>query len=234
MAKFSFAYVKQNPVMFGAIFIVFGLLLWLMLNKGSGGGGTTVVQTGPSEQLQAAGLQAGTAVQLKQIDAQVSNNMAALQLEALSRQIEGQQSIAVLEMQRSLAEMASGERMGELQITASLTALQSQLNNNLAITEANNQFQVDYATIAAESATNMVAINAALQRELSRDQLQAYETGTRAGLIQSAMSLIPSLKKNDRDNSLNLLAAISVAKPGTTVTAPTREYGQVTPISITV
>lgn len=206
MAKFSFAYVKKNPVMFGVIFVVFGLLLWVFLNRGSGGS-TSYVTTGPSEQLQAANLQAGVAVQMKQIDAQMSNNMGAMQLEALTRQIEGQQSIAVLEMQRSLAELASNERMGELQITASLTALQAQLNNSLAITEANNQFQVDYATIAAESATQMVAINAALQRSMSADQLEAYKYGLDTSVKQGILATIPSLKSKDRDTLLGAFIA---------------------------
>jgi hypothetical protein len=34
VSKFSIVYVKQHPVMFGAIFLVFGLFLWMMLKPG--------------------------------------------------------------------------------------------------------------------------------------------------------------------------------------------------------
>lgn len=208
MAKFSLSYVKKNPVMFGAIFVVFGLLLWLLMNRGaSGGGSTQYVQSGPSEALQAASMQTGAAIQAKQIDAAVQTQMGAMQLEALSRQIEGQQGIALLEAQYRTAELAASERMSELQTTASLAALQSQLNNQAAMNESNNQFMVDYARQAQEAATTQVAINAALQRDLGAQQLDAYKYGLDTSIKQGILSMIPSLKKKDRDTALGAFMA---------------------------
>lgn len=217
MAKFSIAYVKQNPVMFGAIFVVFGLAFWLLMNRGSGGGGSQVVQTGPSEALLATQLQAGTAVQMKQIDAAVASQMGALQLEALSRQIEGGQQMAVLEMQRSLAEMGASERMNELTVTASLAALEKQLDNSLATVQANNDFMIGYASVAAESATTQLAIGAALQRAMSADQLEAYKYGADTSLKGQALSMISSLKKKNRDEALTAINAANFGVPNTYV-----------------
>jgi hypothetical protein len=209
--KFSFAYVKSNPVMFGVIFVVFGLLLWMLLNKGHSSGSTQYVASGPSEALQATALQAGTQVQLAQIGNAQATQMGAIQLEALSRQLEGQQNLAVLETQFHTLELASNERMGDKQIEASLGALQAQLNNNLATTESNNGFMVDYARVAADSATNQIAINASLQRAMSQDQLEAYEYGTDAAiknnLINASFSQIQFMKKRDRDDTTKFLAA---------------------------
>jgi hypothetical protein len=210
--NFSWEYVKKNPVMFGVIFVVFGLLLWLLINRGASGGSgsTTYVASGPSEALQAANLQAGTQIQLAQISANSANNQAAFQLEALSQQIEGQSAIAALEMQFRTLELAASERMTALQTNASLAALQAQLNTQAAMTESNNAFALDYAKTAQDAAVATVAINAALQRDLSAQQLQAYESGLRTSVLQGILATIPSLKKKDRDTALGgFLASVN-------------------------
>lgn len=211
--KFSWEYVKNNPVMFGVIFVVFGLLLWVLINRGASGGGsgsTTYVASGPSEALQAANLQAGTQIQLAQISANSANNQAAFQLEALSQQIEGQSAIAALEMQFRTLELAASERMSALQTNASLAALQAQLNTQAAMTESNNAFALDYARAANEAAVTTVAIGAALQRDLGAQQLQAYESGLRTSVLQGILATIPSLKKKDRDTALGgFLASVN-------------------------
>lgn len=215
--KFSLSYVKQNPVMFGSIFIVFGLLLYLAMNKGASGGSTQYVTTGPSEALQAAQLQAGAAIQAKQIDAAIAGQSSQASLAALTAQINGQQTIANMQMQYEMAALAANSALGSKQIDASLLALQAQLDNQLDLANSNNQFMVDYARVAADNATAQVMINAALQRDLgqqqtdlqkalSADQLKAYTVGTLA-------SVIPSIKGNDRDNTLNLLISKTTSGP---------------------
>ncbi len=219
MKKFSFAYVKENPVMFGAIVVVFGLLFYLLINRGSSAGGSTqYVSSGPSEGLQAASLSAGAAIQAKQIDAGIAANANAIQLEALTRQIDGAQNMAVLEMQQQARELAVTENLGSRQIDASLIALQSQLNSNLAVTESNNDFMVNYARVAADSAVTQLAIGAALQRDLSAQQLEGYKYGLDTSVKQAALSIIPTLKKKNRDDALIALTPKLLAPPSGLVT----------------
>lgn len=213
MAKFSLAYVKQNPVMFGAIVVGVGVVVYMVASKGAPASSTTTVASGPSEALQAAGLQASTQVQLAQIQAAGGNSAAAIQLEALSRQIEGQLALGALEMQYKTLELASSERLGSLQVEASLSALQAQLDNSAALTESNNQFMVDYARVATESATMQSAINAALQRDLSEQQLEGYKYGLDNSLKQGILATIPSLKSKDRDTALAAFMATSRGLP---------------------
>jgi len=191
--KFSLAYVKQNPVMFGVIFIVFGLLLWLLINRGGAGSssGTTVVNSGPSD----AQVAMGTQLQMAQIQAGSAASLGSMQLEALGRQMETQYALAGLELQYSMAELGANERMSDKALEASLGALAIQMSGNLAMNDSNNQFMVDYARVAADSATTQIAINAALQRDMSRDQLEGFK-------FNSAISAIGTLKKKDRDNAL--------------------------------
>lgn len=205
LKKFSWGYVKQNPVMFGIIFLVFGLLLWVLINRGgsaSASGGTTYVASGPSEALQAANLQAGTQVQLAQIQANTANNASAFQLEALSSQIEGQLAVTALEAQFRTLELASNERLTELQTNASLAALTAQLTTQRAMSADANSFALDYARAANDAAVSTVMINAALQRDLGAQQTEAYKAGLQTSILQGVLATIPSLKKKDRDTAL--------------------------------
>lgn len=208
--KFNLQYVKKNPVMFGAIFLVFGLLIWLLINRGASSGSTQYVTQGPSEALQAAQLSAGVALQGKQIDASVQTTMAGMQLEALTRQLAGSAAIANMEMQYRIAELGENSDLGRLQIQASLAALDAQLDNNLAITNANNSFMIGYASQANQAAVQTVAINAALQRELSRDQKEAFQTGAIMSALPAAMG---SAMDVDRDNVAALFAGLAMGKP---------------------
>lgn len=227
--KFSLSYVKQNPVMFGAIFVVFGVLLYLVMNKGAGGT-TQYVTTGPSEALQAAQLQSGTAIQAaqiqagaslqeKQLDAAVAGQTLQAQLAAITAQINGQETLANMNLQYQFAELAANSALGSKQIDASLLALQAQLDNQLDVVNSNNQFMVDYAKVAADNATAQVMINANLQatlgeqsagvaKALSHDQMEAYKFG-------SAMNAVSTLDYRSRTNGMAAAIAMLSDKPTT-------------------
>jgi hypothetical protein len=190
--RFSLSYVKSNPVLFGGIVVVFGLMFWLLMNKGAAGSSApTYVSSGPSEALQVAQLQAGTQVQLAGISAQSANAQGAMQLEALSRQIEGQIGMAQLEAQYQTLALGVESQLSKLQIDASLAALNSQMANNLAITEENNSFQIGYAKVAYDAAEAQAFMGAALQRDLAVMQADAYKQS-------NLLAILPSLKKRDR------------------------------------
>lgn len=185
--KFSLAYVRQNPVMFGVIIVVFGLIFWfLMSGRASGGGGDQVVyqQNAPDPALQIASLQA-----------QAQAQQGQLQLAALAQQGQNDLALGTLSANVALAELASRERTDSIGYAASLAALERQLDAQIATTEMNNNFQVSYARLAYDAATDQAAINASLTRDLSAMQAEAYRTG-------SLLSVIPTLKKRDRDDAL--------------------------------
>lgn len=198
--KFNFQYVKRNWIMFAVIVVVFGVIFWFIVNRGSGGGsagGTSYVSTGPSEmelaaQTQLAGMQIQAAAQVQQ---------GQLQLAAIQAQSQGELALANLQGQVALAALASQERTDSTAMEMSLAALEKQLDAQLSITEANNNFQIGYASLAYDAATEQAQLNAQLTRDLSAQQLAAYQ--------QSALlSVLPSLKKKDRDNALAGIAGI--------------------------
>lgn len=193
--KFSFAYVKQNPVLFAVIAVVFGLLFWAYLNKGSSGS-TQYVDAGPSEAEINAQAQLG-ALQIQQAG-QVQ--MAGAQLAIATQQGQVELAMGNLNAQVALADLAASERLGFKQIESAERTYLAQLENNFDIVSANNQFTVDYAQVAYNAATESVRINAALQAQMSEDQKQAYIAG-------SMFNAVKDVKKNDRDNAFALAVA---------------------------
>jgi hypothetical protein len=190
--KFSFAYVKANPIMFGAIVIVFGLLFWVLINRGSGAGQTIVTgSAGPSD----ASIAAATQVQLASIAAGSQGQMAQLAAAAQADVNQSQFAIAGMELQYQLAQLGADREMSHESIQASLLALNAQLDNSLQVTNSNNAFALDYARTAADSATTQLMIGAALQRDLGAQQMEAFKFSSEIGALSS-------LKKKDRDNAL--------------------------------
>jgi hypothetical protein len=200
VSKFSIVYVKQHPVMFGAIFLVFGLFLWIMLNRGAAGGSvsTTVTTPQPSDAAIAAGVQ----LQMGQLEASTQVAMGQLSLAANQQNNQAQSDLAAMALQAQVLQIQSDHDIANSQIEASLGALSLQLGNNLAITHDNNQFMIDYARNAQDAANTSLLINANLQQVLSAQQLEAFKFGTMA-------SVIPTLKKGKRDNAFALLGASS-------------------------
>lgn len=197
--KFSFAYVKSNPVLFGGIVLVFGLVFWMLLNRGApAAGNTTMVSAGPSD----AQLAMGAQVTMAQINAGAAVQAAQIQFAGLAQQGQIALDLAGMETAYRTLELASNERLGTATIDASVAALGMQFKNSVDITNSNNQFMVDYAQVSADSARDQLMIGAALQSSLSRDQLEAYKVGVDASKFSAVLGTIGTLKKKDRDNAL--------------------------------
>lgn len=207
MSKY-WAYVKRNPVMFGVAFVVFGLLLFALTRSGGGAaGGSTVISSGPSEGFQAQAMAINAQAQQAQLAANVQLQGQALELEALTRQLDSQENLAILSMQMGIAELEASRAITSEQTAASLAALTQQLNYGLATTEANIQGSVDMATIAAETSTTQMMINASIQRDMLGAQMDMFNTQVRAQQDANILATIQTAKRKDRDTLLGAFIA---------------------------
>lgn len=207
MSKY-WAYVKRNPVMFGVAFITFGLLLWLLMSRGGGSASASnIINSGPSEAFQAQAMAINAQQQQAQLAANVQMQGQALELEALTRNIEGQENLAILGMQMQLAELETSRAITSEQTIASLSALQAQLQYGLATTEANNQASVDMATAAYDAQIAQMAIGAGLQRDLLATQADMFNTQVSASLASQSLAMVQTLRRRDRDETLQILSA---------------------------
>ncbi len=209
MKWFSFQYVKRNPWLFVGIVVIFGVLFWLLMNKGgssSTSGGTTVVTGGMSDAEAAANLQLGLATMGAQTQLAIASQQSQARMVELDTQSKTTLALAGLEAQYRFAELGASKELAELQTTADLTALDRQLNYQLAAQTNQNAFTVDYAALAYDAATEQVRINAALQSEMGKQQMEVFKTS-------SLLSLIPSLKKKNRDEALIAIGSAVSGQP---------------------
>lgn len=195
-------YVKKRPALFISAAVVFGLLLFVVTRSGGGAasGGGTVISQGPSEALQAQDMAINASLASAQISANTELQRGAMELEALSRQIEGQENLAVLAMRGMIAELDTNRAISSEQTQASLAALNAQLSYGLAGQESANQASVDMARIAADAGTQQLAINAAMQRDIVNRTLEANITQT---------ALQTSLQRDQAAMQTNLQISLS-------------------------
>jgi hypothetical protein len=201
--KFNVEYVKKNPVMFGAIFIVFGVFIWLYLNRGASSSANTVVQTGPTDAQLAAQTQLGIA----QIGANAQTAQANAQIAALAQQ--GQNDIGLAQISRdvALAQITADATSTHEGTQATLSATMASILAQQQMNADNNSFQLDYAKATYDASQHQLDAQIGLQKQLSQDQLKAYQTGS----LLAAVGQAPEI---DRDN---LIALITGATTGTPV-----------------
>jgi hypothetical protein len=114
-------------------------------------------------------------LQLAQIEGQTQLGMGQLSLAANNQNNDAQVTLAGMALQAQIAQIQADHEATNAQIEASLGALTLQLGHDLAITHDNNQFMIDYAKNAQDSATAQLIVGADLQKALSADQLKASQ-----------------------------------------------------------
>lgn len=222
--------------MFGAIFIVFGLFLFLLLNRGgshgaSGGGNVTVQNSGPSDaaiqaglQIQGAQINANANIVGAQIGASTSIELARLSLSDHAMTVNAERDATAATIGYHMAELAASHDLAGRQLDASLTALSENLFAQTSMAHDNNQFMLDYARNAQDAATNQVAIGAHLQevlgaqtadvtKALSADQTKAFEFG-------SLMSASGRLKKGKLERFLTNVSNNTFGDPANNAPQP--------------
>lgn len=223
MAKISLRVFKKGKPIFwiiGAV-IVF-VVFYMLFNRGSGaaassGGGVTVQQTGPSEAMQAASIQAATAIQGAQIAAGIE----------LAR-VQATRDQAALAGQVALAQLGSGEKVALATLDADREAAVLNAQTNLLINDANLSYGLETARIAGETATALRAMEIGVMThqmdtnaEMFRYQTQAnafmFAEQSRNLVTQSALGAIGSLKKKNRDEALTAIYAAATGTPNTYV-----------------
>lgn len=203
--KFSFAYVKKNPMMFGTIFVVFGLLVYLMLNKSAASSGTassgvpSYISTGPTDAEIAGQVALGQA----SIAANASNTQAQMQLAAIQAQNQAQLAaitqqgqtdiaLATLGAKVQLEGLAVDREISSKQIDAQTTAIMGQFATSLEMQRDQNATNLAFYKDANQTMIAQTQINANLQKDLST--------------ITALQTMVQSARKKDRDNLIVSLA----------------------------
>lgn len=221
MAKLNLQVFKKGKPIFWIIGgVVVFVVFYLMFNKGSGGastGTTTVMQSGPSEALQAASLQASTAIQAAQISANVE-----------ATKIGAERDANVLAAQVALAQLSSGEHVALEQLEADRAAMELNASTNLLVNEQNLNYGLETARLAANTElgrkqidanllTQQLATNAAMFSEQLAANVHMFDTQSDNLIKQSIIGQVGSLKKGDRDNALISIALGAPSSHGSVI-----------------
>lgn len=219
MAKISLrVFQKGKPIFWIIGGVVVFVVFYMLFNRGApaasaSGGGSTVVQTGPSENLQIAGMQMAGQIQA----AQIAANIEALR-------VQGQRDQAALAGQVALAQLGSGERIALETLAADREAAVLNAQTNLLINEQTANYNLESARLASETTlglrqidANLVSNQLSTQAAMFRDQLTAnmamYETQSRSLIATTALGQIQNLKKKNRDEALTAITASLTGTP---------------------
>lgn len=183
----------KSPWILGGLIIVGGIVVFAIArNMGGGGSSVEYVQSGPSEALQAAQLQANTALMGQQYQAQAQIGLATIQAQAQATEVAAQLAAqkALYETQLAVADLTSGRELQAIlsqnQSAASIQAMQIQSQQQMF----NAQLQSDYNrdALAAEAMTAQASLNAQLQTNLASISAASVAEQTRALTAQNALN----------------------------------------------
>lgn len=225
MAKISLRVFKKGKPIFwiiGAVLVF--VIFYMMFNKGgsaarpaASGGGMTVVNSGPSEALQIASMQAGAATQQLQLQAGIE----AGRIQATREQNALAGTVA-------LAQLASGEKVSLASIDADRFAAGLNAQTNLLINEQNLSYSLESARVAGDTAIAMRSLDVGVmthqmdtQAAMFAEQLDAnrdmYAIQSHNLITQAAIGQIGSLKKKNRDEALTAIYSSATGTPNTYV-----------------
>ncbi len=216
MAKFNLKVFKQGKTLYWVIgAVVLFVIFYLMLNRGgsSATGGTTVVQSGPSEAMQIAGMQQAAAIQT----AQMQYNLGAAQIAA-------DREAANLAGQIALAQLTSGENVALQQLEFEKALGEANIAANLQLSEMTQAYSLESARVAAETQLDLRALDVGLLEKQMETQAWMFAKQSDNLIAQSIIAQIGNLKKGDRDNALISLALGAPSSHGS-VTGPSVRPG---------
>lgn len=238
--KFNLKVFKKGKPIYWIIgAVVLFVIFYMMANKGAGSsgsggsGGQVVMQSGPSEAMQMAGLQASTALQVSAQEANAAIQAANIAAALEAARIEREYDTAGLGAQVALAQLTSGETVALAQLDTEKQLAALNVNANLLINEQNLAYSTESARVAAE--TNLAMremevgfmnrtldaqvrsqeINAGLVAHQLETQAQMFETQSQNLIMQSLIGQTGSLKKKNRDEYAAHIANLALGHDST-------------------
>jgi hypothetical protein len=224
MAKISLRVFKKGKPIFwiiGAVLIF--VIFYLLFNKGgsaapaSSGGGLVVQNSGPSEAMQIAAMQAGAQTQALQMQGAVE-----------AARIAATRDQAALAGQVALAQLGSGEKIALATLDADRFAAGLNAQTNLLINEQNLSYNLESARVAGETQLNLRALDVGVMTKQMETQAamfgmqlvanqEMYKVQSHNLITQAAIGQVSNLKKKNRDEALTAIYSSATGTPNTYV-----------------
>lgn len=217
--------IAKHPFITGGAIIGVGLLFILLHASGSSGTSAatgTVASSGPSDAVQIAGIQAGTALQQQQNQISQQTSQQNFQLTGQAQQLQAGLQAAQLQTQAQTSTTLSGDQqfqLGTTQLTdqtaiqgATIAAAIEQLKISTGATTQQQlnaeTAQQNLATIAANNSTTLNSQNQQTQQLQISTQAQVAQGQTAAALAmqQNATATELALSQNNNATQLSFAA----------------------------
>lgn len=214
-------WIKRHPLMAGGVALLLIVLFFVFRSK-SGGSGTQVIQTGPSDAVTAASLQAQ--VQMAAIQAGYAASSSSLSAAIAGKQIDAQTALQLTSAQKDVAlqSILTGGDVQNQQTQAALLATQYstqavvqgeqiQAGQNVSIAgiqsdtiKAQSQDQLAAQGIISKASVDMATLQAGVDTTNSNNQLQATEDTNAsqvkvAGIAGDTATTLGTLQANSQD-----------------------------------
>lgn len=196
MAKFNLkVFKKGKPIYWVAGAVILFAVFYFFFNRGTGSsGGVQYVQSGPSEALQAAQLEAAT-----------QQNIVQAQVNLRAQEIGAELEAAGLMANIQLAGLMSNENIAMAGFANDAALGMASLDVQRQIAALNSMTSLELAQISSDAAITAKEIDTGLLIHQLNVNQQMFETQSQNLLTQSIISQVPSLKKKDRDETLQYL-----------------------------
>lgn len=171
-------FVREHPILTGSGIIAVIVLIFVL--RRSGGSGTQVISSGPSEALQAAGLQANVAQQQMQTAANVQ--LSGLNAAVAAHELDAQTQLKIAEDQKqiALAQILTGGQVDLAKTDAATSIAQAQIKGQTDQTQAVVSGQVSVAGIQAGVQQHQFDVALQAQKDIDKTQLQTTALTTSA------------------------------------------------------
>lgn len=192
--KLNFKIFKKGKPIYWVIgAVVLFVIFYFVASRGSSNstGGVTTIQTGPSEAMQAAQLQYNAQIASANVAAQMqaNQNLTDFRIAELAASNEASNIQASADVAKYVA---------SLDAASTAKALETQQN----IYDLQGQYSLETARTAAQAQLGLAELQASMFNKQLETNAQMFGDQLRAATAQTALSVIPTLKKGDRDAAL--------------------------------
>jgi len=208
MKKFNLkVFKKGKPIYWVAGAVILFVIFYLFLNRGGGqsapaqSGGVVSYNSGPSD----AQISAASQISGAQIQANAAINQQQLQLAGIREDNSARVAIAGLENQLGVIAINAETGLQRFNIDAGREVDLATINATKEYQYLQAEYSLETARIASDATIRSREIDRSILGDQLRSNILSLNIQSDNLIAQTALSQISSLKKKDRDNTLQFL-----------------------------
>ncbi len=201
---------KGKPIYWVIGAVILFVIFYLVASRGAGGntaakgtaGGVVSYNAGPSD----AQIMAASQISAMQIEANAATNMSAMELAKFQEEASAAVTIAAMENSLNALAVNAEQALGELAYNTDLTIGLASIDAQKEANYLQAEYSITTARIASDTELGLRNIDRAMFADQLDNNRAMLEIQSENMIAQTALSQVGTLKKKDRDNTLQMLA----------------------------